>query len=118
MGDAEVSGAGLDCNADVRVRLDVVPGVDLRRPLIEASDAWMTCASAPSVQAAIRLATGDMVAFLARGLGITREDAFLLATAAGDVRIGQACASTLDATARMRFPKIPGLRGLTPAPRA
>jgi acetamidase/formamidase len=52
-----------------------------------------------------------MVDFLARRLRVGREDAFLLATAAGDVRIGQACASTLDSTARMSFPKIRGLEG-------
>ena len=111
MGDAEVSGAGLDCNADVRVRLGVVKGAAPRRPLIETTGAWMTCASAPALQDAVRLATRDMVDFLARRLRISREDAFLLATAAGDVRIGQACASTLDSTARMSFPKIRGLEG-------
>jgi amidase len=111
MGDAEVSGAGLDCNADVRVRLDLVKHGALRRPLIETADAWMTCASASSLQAAVRLATQDMVEFLARRLCVSREDAFLLATAAGDVKVGQACASTLDSTARMSFPKIAGLEG-------
>jgi amidase len=111
MGDGEVSGAGLDCNADVRVRLSLVPGAAPPRPLIETADAWMTCASAPALQEAVKRATADMVALLARRLRISREDAFLLATAAGDVRIGQACASTLDSTARMRFPKISGLEG-------
>ncbi len=111
MGDAEVSGAGLDCDADVRVRLGLVKGAAPRRPLIETAAAWMTCASAPALQEAVRLATGDMVDFLARRLRIGREDAFLLATSAGDVRIGQACASTLDSTARMSFPKIRGLEG-------
>jgi amidase len=111
MGDAEVSGAGLDCNADVRVRLGLVAGAAPPRPLIETADAWMTCASAPTLQEAVKRATADMVALLARRLRVSREDAFLLATAAGDVRIGQACASTLDSTARMRFPKIPGLEG-------
>ena len=111
MGDAEVSGAGLDCNADVQVRLSVVAGAAPPRPLIETADAWMTCASAPALQEAVKRATADMVQLLARRLRISREDAFLLATAAGDVRIGQACASTLDSTARMQFPKIPGLEG-------
>jgi amidase len=111
MGDGEVSGAGLDCNADVRVRLSIVAGAAPPRPLIETADAWMTCANAPALQEAVKRATADMVALLARRLRISREDAFLLATAAGDVRIGQACASTLDSTARMRFPKIPGLEG-------
>ena len=111
MGDGEVSGAGLDCNADVRVRFDLRKDFALRRPLIETADAWMTCACAPTLQQAVKLATGDMVEFLAQRLQISREDAFLLATAAGDVKIGQACASTLDATARMSFPKLERLRG-------
>jgi amidase len=111
MGDGEVSGAGLDCNADVRVRFDLRRDLPLRRPLIENADAWMTCASAPALQQAVKLATSDMVAFLAQRFQISREDAFLLATAVGDVKVGQACASTLDATARMSFPKLEGPMG-------
>lgn len=111
MGDGEVSGAGLDCNADVRVRFEVRKDLALIRPLIETAAAWMTCASAPALQHAVKLATSDMVAFLAQRLRIKREDAFLLATAVGDVKIGQACASTLDATARMSFPKLKELGG-------
>lgn len=108
-GDAEVSGAGLDCPADVSVRFSLAKGMGNRRPLVETAGEWVTCASAPSLQEAVRLATKDMVAFLARRLDISREDAYLLVTAQGDVRIGQACASAIDSTARMVFPKVEGL---------
>lgn len=111
MGDAEVAGSGLECSADVRARLSVIKGAGLRRPLIETAEAWFTCASAPSLQDAVRIATRDMVDFLSRRLTVSREDAFLLAGAAGDVQIGQACDCGLDATARMKFPKIAGLAG-------
>ncbi len=109
MGDAEVTGSALECSADVRARLTVRKGAALRRPLIETAGAWFTCASAPSLQEAVRLATRDMVELVARRLRVSREDAFLLAGATGDVLIGQACDCGLDATARMRLPKAAGL---------
>jgi amidase len=106
MGDGEVSGAGLDCSADVTVRFDLRKGLKVSRPLIETSAEWVTCASAPELQRALKLATGDMVNLLTQRLEISREDAFLLVTAVGDAKIGQACASAIDATARMSFPKL------------
>jgi amidase len=108
-GDAEVSGAGLDCPADVRVRLSLAKGMGNQRPMVEAAREWVTCASASTLQEAVNLATNDMVEFLAGRLGISREDAYLLVTAQGDVRIGQACGSATDSTARMVFPKVKGL---------
>jgi amidase len=106
MGDGEVSGAGLDCPAEVLARISVAKGVGIQRPLLETSTMWMTCASASNLQEAVRVATKDMVEFLSRRLNISIEDAYLLASAAGDVRIGQACGSTVDSTARMCFPKV------------
>ena len=45
-------------------------------------------------------------------LGADRQDAFLLVTVAGDVRVGQvSAAGVIDATARVRFPKTAGLEG-------
>ncbi len=109
MGDGEVSGAGLDCPADVRVRLGLVKGAGLERPLIETEDAWVTCASSPDLLDAVRTATRDMVRLLSRVQGISLEDAFLLVSAAGDAHIGQSSGSETPRTARMRFPKAAGL---------
>jgi amidase len=109
MGDAEASGAGLDCPSEVTARVTIARGLRWPRPFIETQEAWITCASAASLQEAVRIATRDMVDFLSTRLHISREDAFLLASAAGDVRIGQADGGLIDSTARMRFPKVDGL---------
>ncbi len=110
MGDGEVSGAGLDCCAEVRVRLDLVKRAGLARPFIETEDAWVCCASHPSVLQALRQATHDMVALLSRALSISREDAFLMVSSFGDGRPGQSDGGKVDATARMRFPPPQGIR--------
>jgi amidase len=105
MGDGEVTGAGVDISAEVTVRPTLQQGLAWPRPVIESPTAWSTCASAPTLVEAIRLATEDMTNLLACRLQISREEAFILIGSAGDARIGQACQGPLDATAYIRISK-------------
>jgi acetamidase/formamidase len=50
---------------------------------------------------AIRMATRDMTEILGVQLGLSKEDAYLLISACGDVGIGQACAGNIECTARV-----------------
>jgi hypothetical protein len=47
-----------------------------------------------------------MATLLTERLGVTRAQAYLLLTARGDVRIGQAADCGLDSTIRVLFPKL------------
>ena len=62
--------------------------------------------NAPDLEEAVRIAVAEMAGFLVERLGVSREEAFLLLTARGDVRIGQAARCGIDATAYVRFPKL------------
>src|SRR5436305_1894668 len=99
MGDAEVSGTGVEINAEVTARVDLLPGAAHERPWIEVDGLVAATASAPTLEAAVSLATDGLLTLLVERLGVTRTEAFLLISAYGDVRIGQACdPGGLDAT--------------------
>ena len=105
MGDGELTGGGIDIPAEVTVRLDIRSGLGWPRPVVETADAWCACASAPTLAEAIRLATSDMATMLARALGMSREEAFVLIGCAGDARIGQAAELGMDSTAYVQVSK-------------
>lgn len=105
MGDGELTGGGLDIDAEVTVEFQLYSDLHWPGPVIETEDAWCTCANAPTLAEAIRQATSDMTTLLANALGISREEAFILIGAAGDARIGQAAALDMDTTAYLQMSK-------------
>jgi amidase len=109
MGDSEVSGSAVEIPAEVTLRAELRKSTGLARPWFESADWWMTYACAPTLEAAQREALEHMATLLTERVGVTREQAYLLLTARGDVRIGQAADCGLDSTIRVVFPKIPRL---------
>jgi len=89
MADGEVCGTGMEIGGSVRVQVDVVRGLGLKRPLVETRDAWMALASAPTLDEAATLATRDGVGLLARGTRLPWDEAYMLASIACDLRISQ-----------------------------
>jgi amidase len=63
----------------------------------------MTVASAESLPQAIKIALEDMVYWLQKSEGISREDAYILTSLCGDVRIGQVVDPAV--TVRVALPK-------------
>lgn len=107
MGDGEVSGTGVEINAEVTARVEVLPGAAHARPWIEVDGLIAATASAPALTDAVSLATEGLVTLLMERHGVSRTDAFLLVSAYGDVRIGQACApGGIDATVYACFPAL------------
>ena len=106
MGDGELTGGGLDINAEVTVLVGLHSGLDWPRPVIETGNAWCTCANGPNLAEAIRQATSDMTTLLAQRLHLSREEAFILIGAAGDARIGQSAGlAEMDVTAYVQVGK-------------
>jgi acetamidase/formamidase len=65
----------------------------------------VTTGSAPMLEQAVRIAVDGLVGLLEERLGVSRTEAFVLVSAYGDVRIGQACLpGRLDATVYACFP--------------
>ncbi|HYM39152.1 MAG TPA: acetamidase/formamidase family protein [Thermoplasmata archaeon] len=112
MADGEVCVTGIEIDGLARLRVELLPGLGLRRPVVETRDAWCVLASAPDLDEAARLATSDAVGFLARGRGMTWEDAYMLASLVADLRISQDVDP--DRTCKVVIPKrylarLPGM---------
>ncbi len=107
MGDGEVNGNAVEIGGRTTVRVELLKGRQWPRPWLETATDWLTTATAPTLEAAIKVAVRDMVDLLVERLAVSREDAYILIGATGDVRIGQACGS-LPPTVRVKFPKIGG----------
>lgn len=107
MGDAEVTGTGVEINAEVAAQIDLLPAAARARPWIEVDGLIAATGSAPTLEEAVAIATGGLIALLRERLPVTRAEAYMLISAYGDVRIGQACfPGSLDATAYACFPNV------------
>jgi amidase len=103
MGDGEICGTGLECGADVVIKLDLLKDFPIDRPRIETLEEIMTVASAEDLNQAIKIALNDMVGWLQKDKGLSREDAYILTSLTGDVRIGQIVDPAV--TVRVAIPK-------------
>jgi amidase len=105
MGDGEVSGTGVEINAEVQVKVESLFCGSHGWPWIESDDEVIATGHGPGVEDAIRQAVGRLAQLLNERHGLNRTDAFMLISARGDVHVGQWCGG-LDATAYASFPKL------------
>lgn len=106
MGDGEMSGTGVEIPADVTVRIDLVKGAGWSLPWLQVDGSLVTMATAPTLQEAVDQAVVEMAGRLSERLSVTKTEAVLLISAAGDVRVGQACRMPgLAPTAYVVFPE-------------
>lgn len=104
MGDGEVCGTGIECGAEVTIRLDLRRDFPVERPRLEDSTEMMTLASSDGgLEEAIKVALLDMVSWLQRDKGLSAEEAYVLVSLAGEVRIGQIVDPAV--TVRVAVPK-------------
>ncbi|MHB1417494.1 MAG: acetamidase/formamidase family protein, partial [Chloroflexota bacterium] len=106
MGDGEVTCNGIEIGGCTTVRLDLIKGRRWSRPWLENVASWITSATGANLAEAIRLAVADMIDLLVERLSVNREDAYMLISARGDVRIGQSCAGGNRPTVRVVFGKL------------
>jgi len=89
MGDGEVCGTGIEVPAEVTVRLSKNDDIELKRPMIETPTEWISYAADKTLDKAAKLATSDMVRFISSRLGIDFEEAYMLASAAANLKVSQ-----------------------------
>jgi amidase len=88
-GDGELCGVAPETDAEVTLRIDLVKDKSIRRPRIMAAKRFMTLASAPTLEAAVKLAVRDAVDLLVEEKGLTEDEAYLLITVKADIEICQ-----------------------------
>ena len=88
-GDGEMTGAPPETDAEVAITVEVIKGLTLERPRVMTDARYMTLASAPTLEAACRLAIADMVAALVAQTALNADQAYVLLTLCADLEISQ-----------------------------
>ncbi|MGN7299148.1 acetamidase/formamidase family protein [Ferdinandcohnia sp. SAFN-114] len=103
MADGEIVICGLEIPGEVTVRVDVLKGEELPLPMLDSEESIMTIASEKTLDEAAKTATVNMHRFLVNELGIDIDEAGMLLSLVGDLRICQVVDPLM--TARMEIPK-------------
>jgi len=103
MGDGETNGVGIEISMKVTLMLDLIKGKSIPRPRLENANYKMTVASSKTLEEASKTALKDMIDMLADETALTREEAYVLLGAVGDIKI----ANIVDpeVTVRVAVPK-------------
>lgn len=88
-GDGELCGVAPETASDVTLRCEVIKGRTIRRPRILARSLFMTVASAPTLEEAVRLATADFIDVLVDDKGFSRDEAYLMTAVEAHAEICQ-----------------------------
>lgn len=101
-GDGEVCVTGIECPLEFSLRFNVIKGRSLRpwsyqfyttpgpiQPKSDAKGYFVTTAIGPDLMEDSQNAVRDMIDWLAREKNLSREDAYILCSEAGDLRISQ-----------------------------
>ena len=101
-GDGEVCVTGIECPMTFSLRFGVVKGASLRpwsyhfvtpaaplQPRSDASGYHAVCALGPDLMENARNSVRDTIAWLQADHGLSREDAYILCSLTGDLRISQ-----------------------------
>ncbi|MBU4278686.1 MAG: acetamidase/formamidase family protein [Proteobacteria bacterium] len=103
MGEGEVSGSGVEIDAEVTLTIDLLPDTALEGPVILAPHKTLFLASAPTLDQAVRAALGRAVKAQVERNGVSESDAYMFASIAGNARICQVVNG--EVTAAFELPK-------------
>jgi len=104
MADGEVGVTGLEVSGSVVVTIDLIKGKTMPLPMIINDSHIMTLASDVDLDIAVDMAVENMVKYLTTCEGFSSEDAVMLISLVGDVRICQVVDP--KKTVRVEFPKV------------
>ena len=101
-GDGEITGQGIECDAEAIVRFRKLDGALSDRPVIIRIDSFSTLGANKDLEDAAWQATEDMIKLLQKKTGKARDEARLLVGLTGKLRINQIVDPTKGA--RMEVP--------------
>lgn len=100
MGDGEVSVTGLEIQAEVSLSLEIIKEKWINWPLLETKDEIMLLVSGDDVEDALKKGLEETLEILQKGLGLSWNEATVLASLAMDARISQ----LVDPKITVRYP--------------
>ncbi|MCQ4619001.1 acetamidase/formamidase family protein [Corynebacterium sp. CCUG 59401] len=102
MGDGEVAVCGAEIDAEVKIRVTVIPGRPLPLPFLAAGDSVYAISSEIDLYDAVSESTRMMRDWFAAASGLDRTDSLMLFSLVGDTQISQIVGEWN--TARFRLP--------------
>ena len=88
-GDGEMCGTAIEASLTARVQFGVIKGLGLTAPVLETNEAWLTHGFGDDLDAAMRMAAEQALWLLTEHEGLTRDEAYSLASVAVDLGITQ-----------------------------
>ena len=88
-GHGEVGGSAIETSLKGEVQVVLHKGQTIKLPRAETPTEYMTMGFSEDLDDAARIATREMIDWIAQMKGISRDDAYLLASAAMDLRVTQ-----------------------------
>ncbi len=88
-GDGEVCVTAIETALEGRFRLTVLKDSALTYPQAETPTHYITMGMAPDLDVCVEMALRDMITLITQRAGISREQAYMLCSLAGDLRITQ-----------------------------
>lgn len=104
MGDGELDGTGIEIAGRVCLKVTVIKGQSINRPVIETDEGIYFMASRENIHDAIRVGVKDAVDFLMAKKNVPFTIAYRLLSATCDVQISELVNDTLSI--RIRVPKL------------
>ena len=86
--DGIITGTGIECSISVRARITLLKHRVLERPIIAQGGAVHFVGVGPSVEEATEDAAGRAVDFAVTRTGLGREEAYMLLSIIGELRVG------------------------------
>ncbi len=94
-GDGEICGTAIEASLNVTVRLSVEKGEPLASPMLETETHWFTHGFGDDLDAAMRMAAEEMLDFMTSTFGLSRDEAYSVASVAVDLGVTQVVDGTL-----------------------
>jgi amidase len=105
MGDGEVCGTGIEIGGRVTIRVDIEEDPPMPPPYVQTDELLVSNGFGTTFYDAAEVATEALIGYLVRTYRLDRAGALALASAAGNLRLNQACAMPVDISVRMEFPR-------------
>jgi acetamidase/formamidase len=94
-GDGELCGTAIEASLNVSLQVFVLDDISVSAPVMETAEEWLAHGFGADLDAAMRMAAEQMLWLLVERLGLSRDDAYSLASVAVDFGVTQVVDATL-----------------------